>query len=186
MCCSVQRSVLQVRDVLSCPVSSLSHPFERMGHVVFPALRPGHGLLVRVPLDASLSLPNLLTDPAQVCSCAVRFVRLVLRYYGWAPTSQPRSSLHSILRSSQRAADLHLVPQEVGISQFRYLKLPHMQRVFDHAARPQLLPYRAAGCCLPLRLTASAARDCVFRGSIPRLRLPLSTESLVAACRTSP
>jgi hypothetical protein len=50
-----------------------------------------------------------------------------------------------------------------------------MQRVFDHAALPQLLPYRVAGCCLPLHITASAARDCRFRGSIPRLRLPLST-----------
>jgi hypothetical protein len=30
-------------------------------------------------------------------------------------------------------------------------------------------------CRLPLRLTAPAARDCVFRGSMPRLRLPLST-----------
>jgi len=98
----------------------------------------------------------------------------IIRFGRLAPTSQPRSSLHAILRSSQRAAVLHLVPQEVGISQFRYLKLPHMQRVFGHAAPPQLLPYRAAGCCLPLRLTASAARDCQFRGSIPRLRLPLS------------
>jgi hypothetical protein len=48
-----------------------------MRHVVCPALRPGHGLLVRVPLDASPSLPN----PVQIYFCAARFVRLVLRYY---------------------------------------------------------------------------------------------------------
>ena len=58
-----------------------------MGHVVCPALRPGRGLLVRVPLDASPSLPNLLPDPVQIYFCAVRFVRLVLRCWvgGGAP-----------------------------------------------------------------------------------------------------
>jgi hypothetical protein len=44
--------------VLLCP---LPHPFERLGHVIFPALCPGHALLVRVPLDASPSLHSLLT-----------------------------------------------------------------------------------------------------------------------------
>jgi hypothetical protein len=143
-----------------------------MGHVVCP----GHGLLVRVPFDASPSLPA--SSPIQCRSISTLsglfdcFCDTTL-----APTSQRRSSLHSILRSSQRAAGLPLVPQEVGISQFRNPKLPHMPRVFDHAAAPQFLPYRPAGCCLPLRLTTSAARDCVFRGSIPRLRLRLSTLS---------
>jgi ABC-2 type transport system ATP-binding protein len=54
----VQRSV-----PLLC---SLPHPFERMGHVVFPALCPAHVLLVRVPLDASPSLHSLLTATPQI------------------------------------------------------------------------------------------------------------------------
>jgi hypothetical protein len=92
-----------------------------------------------------------------------------------APTSQRRPPPAPILRSSRRAAALHLSPQSVGISQFRSMKFPRMLRVFDHAAFPHLSPCRSAGCCLPPRLTASALRVCVFRGSIPRLRLPLST-----------
>jgi hypothetical protein len=92
-----------------------------------------------------------------------------------APTSQHRPSPTPILRSSRRAAALHLSPQSVGISRFRSMKFPRMLRVFDHAAFPHLLPCRSAGCCLPPRLTASALRVCVFRGSIPRLRLRLST-----------
>ena len=64
--CGRQRAFFRPGMYVPVLFWSLTHPFERNGHVVFPALCPGHGLLVRVPLDESPSLPSLLPAPVQV------------------------------------------------------------------------------------------------------------------------
>jgi hypothetical protein len=114
--------------------------------------------------------PPRLAKRASLASCSA--VSSLLRP---TPTPRHRPSTSSALRPSRRAACRHHDAQDSGVSQFRYTKRLHMQRVYDHVGYPRGLPWRPLGCCLPLRLTASAAGSSVFRGSIPRLWFPLST-----------
>jgi hypothetical protein len=111
-----------------------------------------------------------LAKRASLASCSA--VSSLLRP---TPTPRHRPSTSSALRPSRRAVCRHHNAQDSGVSQFRYTKCLHMQRVYDHVGYPRGLPWRPLGCCLPLRLTASAAGSSVFRGSIPRLWFPLST-----------
>ena len=101
--------------------------------------------------------PPRLAKRASLASCLA--VSSLLRP---TPTPRHRPSTSSALRPSRRAACRHHDAQDSGVSQFRYTKRPHMQRVSDHVGYPRGSPCRPPGCCLPLRLTALAAGSCVF------------------------
>lgn len=118
----------------------------------------------------------LAPPPPQVSTRAGAVLRSAASLLLWpAPTPRHRAPRSWALRPSPRAARDHQDAQGAGASQFRSMKLRHMQRVCDHAGGALVSPWRPGHCCLPHRITASAVRECLFRGSIPRLRLPLST-----------
>jgi hypothetical protein len=70
-----------------------------------------------------------------------------------------------------------LIPaRDHGLSRFPNAVLPRMHRVSDRARFRRASRWRPVGCSLPPISTASAPRfDSLFRGSIPGLRIPLST-----------
>src|SRR5687768_9927751 len=142
------------------PISTccLTYPLQLWWHA-HPALSPEHGSLLRIALGQASSLHRFrrcrrshpLWGPADA------FVRRLRRYY--TPVRLPVFVHHwlSSLDFPMRPAVPYATGKH-GISRFSREVFLCMQRVYDRAGSPYLLPDRGMGCGLPLVGTASAPR----------------------------
>src|SRR5688500_2513541 len=154
--------MMEKRGESHLPISSccLTYPLQLMGHA-HPALRPEHGLLVRIALGPPSALHPLRRPRPRHRWRSRAIVRRLRRYY---TIVRLPVSVHHWLAS----LDFPIRPVapsvtgEHGISRFSREVFLCMQRVFDRAGYPNLLPWRGMGCGLPLTGTASAPRIIVI------------------------
>lgn len=133
-----------------------------------PALCPDAVTVGRVPLGQPASLRRLRHRFRGV-------VRRLRWYYRAVRLPVIVHHRRESLDFPTRPAGL-IVADDHGLSRFPNAVLPRMPGVSDRARFRRALPGRSVGCRLPLLSTASAPRfDSLFRGSIPGLRVPLST-----------
>ena len=139
-----------------------------------PVLCPGHGTLIRIPLDQPPSL-HLLR------SCLGRsFVRKLRRYY--AAVRLP-VVVHHRLSSSDFPTRPVLLPSftgDNGLSRFSLNMFPHMLGVSDRAEPASHSPNFIAlsSVAFEIRRDSRHSGFTPFRGSIPSLCVPLSTLGL--------
>ena len=139
----------------------------------FPVLCPGHGTLIRIPLDQPPSL-HLLRR------CLMRsFVRRLRRYY--AAVRLP-VVVHRRRASSDFPTRPVLHPSftgDNGLSRFSLNMFPHMLGVSDRAEPASHSPSIAlSSVAFEGRGVSRRSGFNPFRGSIPNLCVPLSTLGL--------
>ena len=158
----------------------LTYPVERTLQVA-PELRPGPGLLTRVPLGPPPSLHPL----RRRCGSYIAFVRGFRRYYGAVrlPASvHRRYPLNGFPLRTQSPSTW----ARRGTSRLRHEVIGCMHRVSDRAGARRHSRYRSAGCGLRSFSTVSApwSDSCLSRlitGPTPLpvnaspLRLPATT-----------
>ena len=138
-----------------------------------PVLCPGHGTLIRIPLDQPPSL-HLLRR------CLGRsFVRKLRRYYA---TVRLPVVVHRRRASSDfptRPAIPSFFTGDNGLSRFSLNMFPHMLGVFDRAEPASHSPFIAL-CSVAFDVRGESRRSgfSPFRGSIPNLCVLLSTLGL--------
>ena len=137
----------------------------------FPVLCPGHGILIRIPLDQPPSLHPLR------CLFHSDFVRGLRRYY--AAVRLPVVVHHR--RSSSDFPTRPVLPLtgDDWLSRFSLNMFPHMLGVSDRAEPASHSPL-SRSAVLPSRYgeTLGTPGLTPFRGSIPNLCVPLSTLGL--------
>ena len=139
-----------------------------------PVLCPGHGTLIRIPLDQPPSLRLLR-------GCLVRsFVRRLRRYY--AAVRLP-VIVHRRRASSDFPTRPVLLPSftgDNGLSRFSLNMFPHMLGVCDRAEPASHFRLFLALSSVAFNFWGQSRRSGFnpFRGSIPNLCVPLSTLGL--------
>ena len=161
--------MVKERRELHLPISMCysTYPLKLVWHAN-PALRPEHGVLVRIALGQPSSLHRLrwLLMGRSLLSrdswwawirLIMAVVRRLRRYY--TAVRLPVFVHHEITSLDFPMRPVApLLTGEHGISRFSREVVLCMQRFFDRARSPSLLPGRAMGCGLPRAETASAPR----------------------------
>ena len=136
-----------------------------------PVLCPGHGILIRIPLDQPPSLHPLR------CLFHSDFVRGLRRYY--AAVRLPVVVHHR--RSSSDFPTRPVLPLtgDDWLSRFSLNMFPHMLGVSDRAEPASHLPFIAlSSVAFEIRRDSRHSGFTPFRSSIPNLCVPLSTLGL--------
>ena len=137
-----------------------------------PALRPGGARSSMFLLVEALGSTASAAFASRSARRRVRFVRRLPCYYSLVRLPEPY--IGPTGHGPWRALRKSMVPETIGSP-----SSAHEVSMHAEGLRPRrisrALAYRAPECCLPLRLTASAVRESLFRGSMARLHFPLST-----------
>jgi hypothetical protein len=154
------------------PISGIDGYFRmRLSFTIMPSpvLCPGHGTLIRIPLDQPPSL-HLLRG------CLGRsFVRRLRGYY-------PAVRLPVVVHRRRASSDFPTRPVlagDNGLSRFSPNMFPHMLGVSDRAEPASHSPFIAlSSVAFQIRRDSRHSGFTPFRGSIPNLCVPLSTLGL--------